>query len=356
MSERLLVTGGAGFVGSSLALRLLAEQGGAEVIAFDNLCRRGSELNLPRLAAAGARFVHGDLRCAEDLAAVGPVDWIFDCAALPSAQAGYAGAARGVIDANLLGSVCCLEYAARHGAGLVFLSTSRVYPIAALRALPLERRGERLALRAGSAGSGWSEHGIGAAFPLAGARSLYGATKLCSELLIEEYAAIHGLRTLVLRCGVIAGPWQQGRVDQGFLSLWAARHRYGGSLDYIGFGGEGLQVRDVLHVEDFCDLVLLLLRDADRHAGKIYCAGGGPELSLSLRELTALLGELCKRKLAPGARAETHPSDIPWFVTDNRELSQATGWRPRRSLQQLLEDVIRWLDSERGQLERIFAA
>ncbi len=356
MAERILVTGGAGFVGSALALRLAAERRGAELIALDNLCRRGSELNLARLAAGGVRFLHGDLRCPDDLAAAGPVDWILDCAALPSVHAGYSGETRGVIDANLLGSVSCFEYASRHRAGVVFVSTSRVYPIAPLRALPLDRRGDRLALRAGSHGPGWSERGIAADFPLAGARSLYGATKLCSELLLEEYAAIHGLRTLVLRCGVIAGPWQLGRVDQGFFSLFAARHRYGGPLDYIGFGGEGLQVRDVLHVEDLCDLVLQLLGDADAHAGRTYCVGGGPEGSASLRELTALLGEICGRSLAAGARPETHPSDIPWFVTDTSEVSRATGWRPRRGLRQIALDVIGWLDAERGALQPLFGS
>jgi CDP-paratose 2-epimerase len=355
MSARFLVTGGAGFVGSALALRLAAEHGGAAVTAFDNLCRRGSELNLPRLTRAGVRFVHGDLRNAEDLAAAGPAEWILDCAALPSVQAGYVGPLRPVIDSNLIGSIACLEHALSSGAGLLFLSTSRVYPIAALRALPLEIRGDRLALARGSAGTGWSEHGIAGDFPLAGARSLYGATKLCSEILIDEYRAMRGLRAISLRCGVIAGPWQQGRVDQGFVSLWAARHRYGGRLDYLGFGGDGRQVRDVLHIDDLCDLVALLMRDATRFTGRDLCAGGGPEHSVSLRELSALLALRCGRRVEIGSRPETHPSDIPWFVTDNRAITAATGWAPRRGIPQLLDDVLAWLDAERAQLEPLFA-
>jgi CDP-paratose 2-epimerase len=260
-----------------------------------------------------------------------------------------------VIDSNLLGSVACLEHAAACGAGFLFLSTSRVYPISALRALPLEVAGERVVLARGSAGPGWSEHGISADFSLAGARSLYGATKLCTELLIEEYAAMRGLRTIALRCGVIAGPWQQGRVDQGFVSLWAARHRYGGRLDYIGFGGDGRQVRDVLHVDDLCDLVSLLLRNSAHFAGRIYCAGGGPAHSVSLRELSALLADRCGRRIEIGSKPETHPADIPWFVTDNRAISAATGWAPRRGIPELLDDVLAWLDAERAQLEALFA-
>jgi CDP-paratose 2-epimerase len=88
----------------------------------------------------------------------------------------------------------------------------------------------------------------------------------------------------------------------------------------------------------------------------VLCAGGGPERSVSLRELSALLGELTGGRIAAGCRPETHPTDVPWFVTDNAELTAATGWRPRRSLAQLLEDVLRWLDRERGALEPLLAA
>ena len=146
---------------------------------------------------------------------------------------------------------------AARGAAVIFLSSSRVYPIARLRALPLERRGERLAVPDDASGPGWSADGITTEFPLSGFRSMYGATKLASELLLEDIARCTACRTVINRCGVIAGPWQMGKVDQGFLVLWAARHLYGGPLSYTGFGGDGLQVRDVLHVDDLCDLVRL---------------------------------------------------------------------------------------------------
>jgi CDP-paratose 2-epimerase len=149
----------------------------------------------------------------------------------------------------------CLEAARRAGAGLLFLSTSRVYPIEPLRQLPLVAGDTRLRLPEGVTGVGWSADGISADFPLKGHRSLYGATKLASELLIDEYRHMYGMPVVVNRCGVIAGPWQMGKVDQGFVSLWAARHLWGTCLSYTGFGGTGLQVRDVLHIEDLCELV-----------------------------------------------------------------------------------------------------
>jgi CDP-paratose 2-epimerase len=351
MSRRILITGGAGFVGSSLAIRFAGEDPTAEVIALDNLKRRGSELAVERLAAAGVRFVHGDVRSRSDLESSGPVDVILDCSAEPSVQAGYDGDSRYLVDTNLGGTIHCLEYARHHGAGLLFLSTSRVYPIAPMRALPLEPVGDRLAIPAGHSGVGWSERGLSAEFPLEGVRTLYGATKLCSELLVHEYGAMYGLPTIVDRCGVVAGPWQMGKVDQGFFTLWAARHLYGGSLAYQGFGGEGLQVRDVLHVDDLFDLVTLQVQRMKDWSGSTFQVGGGLDKSVSLRELTTLCEARSGRHLEFGSRPETHPSDVPWYVSDASVVSDVTGWSPRRTIPELLDDVCAWLEAHRSRLE-----
>lgn len=349
----VLITGGAGFVGSNIALFLKRDRPDVEVTAFDNLRRRGSELALARLADGGVSFRHGDIRNPEDLADAGAFDLIIECSAEPSVHAGYGNSPTYVVNTNLLGTVNCLEAARRHGADLVFLSTSRVYPINPLRALPLEERGERLVLAAGAAGAGWSAQGIGTDFPLRGNRSIYGATKLASELLIEEYGALYGLRAVVNRCGVLTGPWQMGKVDQGFVVLWAARHLYGGSLSYSGFGGTGTQVRDILHVADLYDLLCLQLSDMDRFHGRIFNVGGGPAGSVSLAELTRLCAERGSGSISVGRQPETRPADIPWYVTDNAEVTDATGWHPSRSVGVILDDVFDWLRTNRGILEPI---
>lgn len=355
MSIRILVTGGAGFVGSSLGLYLKRARADADVVALDNLKRRGSELNLERLAAGGVRFVHGDIRNREDLEAVGAVDVLIECSAEPSVKAGYGNdGVRYVIDTNLTGTVNCLELARRREAAVIFLSTSRVYPIVTLRELPLERHGERLELVEGREGRGWSAYGISADFPLSGSRSLYGATKLCSELLVWEYGEMFDLPVVVNRCGVISGPWQLGRVDQGFVALWAARHRFGGDLHYCGFGGEGLQVRDVLHVDDLCDLIELQLDDIGAMSGQLFALGGGRDCSVSLRELTSLCAERSGRELRIGSDPATHPSDVPYFVTDNREVTDRTGWRPRRSIGDVVDGLFGWLDEQPDQLRGLF--
>ena len=231
-------------------------------------------------------------------------------------HAGYDGSARYLLNTNLLGTVNCLDYARRHGSAMIFLSTSRVYSIAALRGLPLRRDGDRLVVAPGESGDGWSERGIAEDFPTTGARSLYGASKLASELLIEEYNAAYGLRTIVNRCGVLTGPWQMGKVDQGFFVLWAARHLYGGALAYSGFGGAGHQVRDVLHVADLHDLICRQIDAFDRHCGRTYNIGGGTAISVSLAELTALCAARTGNRLPLGSEPATRPADIPYYVTD----------------------------------------
>jgi CDP-paratose 2-epimerase len=355
---RILVTGGAGFVGSHLALSLRAADAGSDVVAFDNLRRRGSELALPRLRQGGVRFHHGDVRAPDDLADVGPIDLLVECSAEPSVHAGYGGGGRYVVDTNLTGTVNCLEVARRHDARVVFLSTSRVYPIQPLRTLPLTRAADRFVIPADRSGPGWSEQGVSELFPLAGSRSLYGATKLASELLIEEYCAMYGLRAVVNRCGVLTGPWQMGKVDQGFVVLWAARHLYGGALAYTGFGGEGLQVRDILHVDDLHRLVvrqLARLEESGPSTFAVYNVGGGHAGSVSLRELTAHCAELTGRRVAVGTDPDTRPADVPYYVTDTAHVRVATGWAPTRSVPETVEEIVRWLTDHRAALEPLLA-
>jgi CDP-paratose 2-epimerase len=349
----VLITGGAGFVGSNLAI-MLASQRGCSVTSFDNLRRRGSELALARLRSAGVRFEHGDIRNPEDLSALPAADLIIECSAEPSVHAGYDDGTRYLVNTNLTGTFNCLEWARRHQTPVIFLSTSRVYSIAGLRGLPLHLDGRRLALPSGEAGPGWSGRGIAVGFSTRGARSLYGTTKLASELLIEEYAAAFGIRSIVNRCGVITGPWQMGKVDQGFFVLWAARHLYGGRLAYTGFGGDGRQVRDVLHVADLFDLICRQIDLLDNLAGQTFNVGGGHDISVSLAELSELCAEHTGNRLEIGCVPETNAVDVPYYVTDNSTVAHATGWTPNRSVPTILQEVIDWLERHRQDLLPIF--
>jgi CDP-paratose 2-epimerase len=351
---RILITGGAGFIGSHLALSFKRDIPDSTVIALDNLRRRGSELALGRLAPGGVEFRHGDIRNREDLADAGNFDLLVECSAEPSVQAGLGGGDRYLINTNLVGTINCLDCAREQGAAVIFLSTSRVYPIAPLRELPLVGTETRFVIPSGSAGPGWSPQGIAENFPLAGSRSLYGASKLCSELMIAEYVALYGLRVVVNRCGVVAGPWQMGKVDQGFVVFWAARHLFGGPLSYNGFGGAGLQVRDVLHIDDLYRLIRDQVGQMPAHNGRTYNVGGGAGCSVSLAELTRICAERAGRRLPIDSQPETNPVDIPYYVTDNSAVSAATGWNPRCTTSGIVEDIFAWLWQHRRELEAIF--
>src|ERR1700710_538459 len=290
--DRLLITGGAGFVGSNLAASLATRHPDWEIVVLDNLYRRGSELNLPRLEEAGVEFVRGDAREPEDRARLPRISALIECSAEPSVMSGVDGDTGYLVHTNLTGAYNCLELARRDGAFFVFLSTSRVYPVGPQVDLRLEETAARFELAAEQEVRGVSPAGISEDFPLEGARTLYGATKLAAELLVEEYRASLGVPAVIDRFGVIAGPWQMGKVDQGVFTHWLLAHYQRRPLTYIGYGGTGKQVRDVLHVDDVCDLVLEQLAHPASWNGATVNVGGGVEGSLSLRETTGICVEL----------------------------------------------------------------
>jgi CDP-paratose 2-epimerase len=346
---RVLVTGGAGFVGGNLVVALAQRHPDWEIVALDNLMRRGSELNLARLREAGVEFVHGDVREPTDLAAAGSFDAMVEGSAEPSVLAGFADTSYSV-QTNLLGAFNCLERARAEEAFVVFLSTSRVYPVAPQLELELEETETRFELAETQPLAGAGPAGIAEDFPLTGARTLYGATKLSAELLIEEYADAFGLRAATNRCGVIAGPWQMGKVDQGVFSWWLLSHLFGRPLTYIGYGGSGKQVRDLLHVDDLIDLVDEQLADPERWSGVVANVGGGRECSLSLLETTELCHELTGNEVPIGTEAETRPGDVPVYLSDCGRLHSLTSWRPRRGARDVLADLLAWSSEHEDEL------
>jgi CDP-paratose 2-epimerase len=347
--SRLLITGGAGFVGSNLAVTLASRRPEWEIVALDNLHRRGSELNLERLEKAGVEFVRGDVRTPEDLERIPAPTAIVECSAEPSVMSGVDGNTSYLLHTNLTGAYNCLELARRTGAFMLFLSTSRVYPVAPQLALRLEETETRFELAREQPVAGASAAGISEAFPLTGARTLYGTTKLAAELLIEEYRAAFGLRAVVDRCGVIAGPWQMGKVDQGVFTHWMLAHHFGRPLAYIGFGGGGKQVRDLLHVDDLTDLVERQLLDPEGWDGVVANVGGGRGCSLSLAETTEICRRLTGREVPIEPVEETRAGDVPIYLSDCARLSGLDEWRPQRDAERVLADIHSWIaaDEER---------
>lgn len=355
MSMRILVTGGAGFAGANLALKLKAAYPAYTVVALDNLKRRGSELNLPRLKDAGVDFVHGDIRNPTDFDALPAVDLVIEASAEPSVLAGLDTPPDYVVQTNLTGTVHCLNYALRHRAAVVFLSTSRVYPIEPLQQLAYTEASTRFELADAQPWAGASAHGIAEDFPLAGARSFYGTTKLASELLIEEYRTFYGLQTVINRCGVLTGPWQMGKVDQGVVVLWAAKHTWPGQLKYIGYGGTGKQVRDLLHIDDLYTLVDYQLHHLAQVDGRTYNVGGGRAVSASLRELTELCQGITGNTIPIDPVPEARTADVPIYLTDHRNVTEHLGWKPERTPEHILADIHTWLKAYEPQLKPLLA-
>jgi CDP-paratose 2-epimerase len=339
----VLVTGGAGFIGANVAIGLAERHEDWRLVTLDNLRRRGSELNLARLRRAGVEFVHGDVRELDDLLALGDVDAIVECSAEPSVMAGVGGSPDYVVQTNLLGAYNCLELARRAAAQFVFLSTSRVYPVAPLASLRYIERDTRFELSDEQDRHGVSSQGISESFALDGARTIYGATKLSAELLVAEYESSYGVQAVIDRCGVVAGPWQMGKVDQGVFTFWMLAHHFQRPLAYIGFGGAGKQVRDLLHVADLLELIDEQLAEPAKWAGVTVNVGGGLDCSLSLRETTDLCREITGRSVDVRPSGEERPGDIPIYISDCARLHAMTDWRPRRGAAEILADIHAWI-------------
>jgi CDP-paratose 2-epimerase len=356
MSKKILITGGAGFVGSSMAIRIKQTYPDYDVVAFDNLKRRGSELNLPRLKERGVQFVHGDIRAKTDFDILDKdFTTIIEASAEPSVLAGLNGTPDYLIDTNLSGTVNCLYFAKECKSDFIFLSTSRVYPIEKLEQCDFLEEVTRFTLANNQKLPGISERGIAENFALEGYRSLYGATKLSSELLIQEFNFFYGLRTVVNRCGVLTGPWQMGKVDQGVIVLWMAKHFWKGKLSYNGYGGEGKQVRDVLHVDDLFKVIDNQVHHIEKYNSQTYNIGGGVATSLSLLELTALCEEVTGNKIQIVKVKENRQADIRIYITDNSKITASSGWRPSITREQIITEIYDWLKGNEKALKEILA-
>jgi CDP-paratose 2-epimerase len=350
---KIVVTGGAGFVGSTLCLQLKHKYPTYEIVAFDNLKRRGSELNLADFQKKGIPFFHGDIRNNEDLLALGNFDVLIEASAEPSVTAGLDSDPTYVINNNLYGSINCFNECLKNRAKLIFLSTSRVYPIETIEKANYIEESTRFSFDENQTQIGISNKGISEKLSLDGARSFYGTTKLSSEMFIQEYAAFYGLKAAITRFGVIAGPRQMGKTDQGVVTLWMAKHYWKQSLKYIGYGGTGKQVRDLLHVDDVVKLIDLQIHQIEKFEGKIYNVGGGIENSASLLEMTTICEKITGNKIQIDSEVETRAADLRIYITDNSLIEKEIGWKPTKSVEQIFTDIYHWIKENENQLESI---
>jgi CDP-paratose 2-epimerase len=337
---RILITGICGFAGSALALAIREEWKETEVFGFDNFVRPGSELNRMALQRRGIKVRHLDLRCASDLEGFPGTDWVIDAAANPSVLAGLDEgiSSRQLVEHNLGGTINILEYCKRHRAGLILLSTSRVYSIPPLSRLEVEEFDRAYRPVADQRfPDGVTSDGVSEDYLTTAPVSLYGSTKLASESLALEYGAAFDFAVWINRCGVLAGAGQFGRPDQGIFSYWINAWLRDSPLKYIGFNGRGFQVRDCLHPRD---LVPLLKKQVSNisSAHRIFNVGGGIRNSISLAQLSAWCSDrFGSREVA--ADPSPRPFDIPWMVLDCARVVDDLNWQLITPVQSILSEI-----------------
>lgn len=347
---RYIIAGGAGFIGSNLARHIMDTDSDPEVLVLDNLYRRGSERNLQSFANRGIKFQHCDVRNAthvdEIIHEFGSklyIDAIIDCVAEPAVKAGTDGKMSSfdnLITTNLNGTINLLNSIARYvqkptgwqitPPKFVFLSTSRVYSIPMLN----------------SCG-----YAITTADSTASPRSYYGTTKLAAELFVEELCKVNGIPYVIDRCGIVAGPGQFGKVDQGVIALWCMAKHFGRNLKYTGFGGEGRQVRDALHIRDLCELISLQLSFENKHnLNATYNVGGGVHNAFSLADLTYMVNSVYGTDGTPShgfvivdKSTVTDKFDVEKYVTDIEHVMNVYNWKPKEDLRSICNDVRAWI-------------
>ena len=351
---KILITGICGFAGTPIAEALLERREGLTISGIDNLHRPGSEINRVRLRKRGIKFIQGDIRQASDFEVLPAADWVVDAAANPSVLAGLAGnvSSRQLFEHNLASIVNVLEFCKAHRAGLLLLSSSRVYSIPALKSLPLKQTTDTFYLDCtAELPMGVSARGIGIDFSTHAPVSLYGGTKLACEAMALEYGHAFGFPVWIDRCGVLAGPGQFGTPEQGIFAYWVNAHLHRRPLRYIGFDGAGKQVRDALHPRDLAALLDVQMRRERTSGQRIYTAGGGPENAMSLAQLTAW----CDARFGAFAVTADHnerPYDIPWVAMDNGDCERHFGWQPDTPIQALLEEIAVHAEANPDWLER----
>ena len=326
---KVLITGGCGFVGSNLAIFLKKKK--FEVLSIDNLHRRGSKMNEVKLKINKINNIRTNITNINKIK-LSKFDIIIDCCAEPSVEASKNDLDR-VLNTNFIGTYSLLKKCITDKSSLIFLSTSRVYNIEKIKSyFRTDDLKKKIKLK----------KEIGTNFSTEAPRSVYGFTKLASEELIKELSYIYNFKFIINRLGVIAGPGQMGREDQGFVSLWVWRHLNKLPLKYIGFGGYGNQMRDLLHVEDLNSLILEQIKKIKEINNITISAGGGKRNLISLRELTKICQNLTGNKIKFTKVKKTSLYDIPYFCTSNYHTKNIYNWEPKKKIIDIFRDTYDW--------------
>ena len=339
---KILITGGCGFVGANIALFLNSK--GYKIESLDNLSRKGSNYNLSLLKQNKIKNYKIDISNYKKLSKLPKYDLVIDCCAEAAVEVSRKNIDK-VINTNLIGTLNVLKKVKQDSSKILFLSSSRIYPINESNKLIKSNLIKKKIIQ---------KKMFGEKDNIQGAKTIYGLTKLTSEMLIEEFAYAFKIKYLINRCGVISGPLQFGKQDQGFVSLWVWNHLNKKNMKYIGFGGNGFQLRDVLHINDLCELILKQIKKFNEINNKLFTVGGSWKSNTSLKELTKICEKITNNKIVFKKVKKTSIYDIPYYISDNRLVSNVYKWKPKNNIFNVVNDVYLWLKKNKSKLKKYF--
>ena len=339
---KILITGGCGFVGSNLALFL--KKKGFTVHTLDNLTRKGSRYNSNLLKKQKIKNYKINISNIKKIKSLPKYDLILDCCAEAAVEISKNDFDK-VINTNLIGTINILKKSKNDKSKIIFISSSRIYPLEEMNKI-IKNKNLKSKIKISKMFSEKDK--------IIGPKTIYGLTKLCSEMLIEEFSYAYQLKYLINRCGVISGPLQFGKQDQGFVSLWIWRHLNKKKLSYIGYGGYGNQIRDVLHIDDLSELILLQIKNINKINNKLFTVGGSKTSYTSLSQLTKLCQKITGNKIKMGKVSKTSSYDIPYYLSDNTHVSNTYRWKPKRNINQVVMDTFLWLKKNKPIIKKYF--
>lgn len=340
---KILITGGCGFVGSNFAIYLKKKFKHIKIYSLDNLSRKGSKINQKRLKNFNIKNFKYDV-ISKKVFKLPKFNFIIDCCAEPAIEESKKNPDK-VFYTNLVGTFNILKKATKDKAKIIFLSSSRVYSIKKLNKI-IKNKDLKNSIKTKMK----IDHSFSNESPL----SLYGYSKLSSEMLIKEFSYMHNIKYIINRFGVISGPWQFGKVDQGFISLWVAKHLKKNKLKYKGYGGYGNQVRDIIHIDDVCEILHKQIKKFNSIFNISFDIGGGKKNIISLKRLTSKCQKITKNFIPILKVKSTSMFDIPFFLTNNDKIKRYYDWKPKFSIDQIISDIYFWLKNHKKILKDYF--
>ena len=335
MKKKILVTGGCGFIGTNLCIYLKKKR--YLVYSLDNLSRKGSIYNFKLLSDLKIKNFKFDIFNFKKVNSLPKFDLIIDCCAEAAVEVSRKDIDR-VVNTNLIGTLNILKKAKKDNSKIIFLSSSRVNSIKTISKM-FQNHDFKNQLKI--------KKTINENFDTNSPKSIYGLTKHVSEMFIEEFAFAFNLKYIINRLGVVSGPLQFGKQDQGFVSLWIWRHITKKKLKYIGFGGFGNQVRDILHINDLCEIIEIQIKSLNTIFNKTFTIGGSLKNSISLKKLTLICQKITNNKIKFSRVKKTSIYDLPYFVSSNKFVSRVYKWKPKRNIYGIINDTHNWLESQK---------